>query len=223
MLAAAQEVAYIEVGAGQQHITLRHPPAPPSALGTGGGIGGGSVGCGPMDPHDPRAFRLTLTWLDRLEYQADDNVIFEMKLENTGTIPVSLPIYPHLADLQPADASQKFSYETLGLTLVVHEAALPAANAATVWLYGSPDHSGTMIQLPPGAWVRVRYSGPFHVPAADLRGDWQLANASLTWGIRTVVLHPGGSFTNALNRAVPTAKGPDMSLRVIVPTAAEAK
>jgi hypothetical protein len=42
----------------------------------------------------------------------------EFKVLNTGTVPLELPVSPHLADMQPSDASAAFTYMNIALAVV---------------------------------------------------------------------------------------------------------
>jgi hypothetical protein len=64
---------------------------------------------------DAGALRTTLVWLDCDEYAVGDHQKFEVRIENVGAVPVETPFSPHLADLQPVDASQQFGYSVVRL------------------------------------------------------------------------------------------------------------
>ena len=115
---AAQEVGYLDLLDVMPRTQLRAPAPPPPVCDENGctvlgGIGGGSIGCGAGSPDDPRALKTTLVFLDRLTYKAGDSVEMEIRIENVGRVAIEVPWSPHLADLQPADESARFSYSNL--------------------------------------------------------------------------------------------------------------
>ena len=114
----AQEVGFVDLTQIAAHTELRRP-APRSDEATDHRGGGGVVDsrhdhCDvPNAPKDAGALRTTLVWLDRDEYVVGDHQKFEVRIENVGPAPVEMPFSPHLADLQPADASQTFGYSVV--------------------------------------------------------------------------------------------------------------
>jgi hypothetical protein len=133
--------------------------------GTGGGSGSVGIACGAGDPHDPRAIKTTLTWLDHLDYHIGDDIEFEIKLENTGSETMMIPWTPHLADLQPADDSKAFDYLELDLNLDIKRDSIDITLPLTI-LYGSKETANTVVELHPGEWVRLRSSVKLVVYAA---------------------------------------------------------
>jgi hypothetical protein len=99
--------------------------------------------------------RSTLVGLDRNQYQVGDNIRFEVRVTNTGTFPISLPVAPYLADVQAADAGQKFRYSELVVKLWIGGLRWSADTGGTLTLYGAADHPGTMVMLQRGEWVTI--------------------------------------------------------------------
>src|SRR5438067_3946011 len=121
-LVLGQEIGYLDLTTAEPRTQLRFPPAPAptcengdSCLGAGGGVG--SAACGAADPRDPRALKTTLTSLDRISYVPGEQIVFEVKLENAGSVPIRIPWNPNLADLQPQNASKTFNYLEMYLAL----------------------------------------------------------------------------------------------------------
>lgn len=222
---AAQEVAYIDLTGGAQRIQLRHPPAPPPKCddqGTcvGGGLGGGSVSCGAEDRRDPRALRVSITWLNSIAYVRTDQLEIEFKLENVGSVPLAIPVSPHLADLQPSDANQKFEYYSLSL-VVVGNLTKPLA------LYGNAQHTGSLLTLNPGEWIRVRGTTAFTMTDAQWdeaseRGDKYI---TATFWLRRVsfVPQPGGYFSHNANLYPRHLPGPEVLVRFLPPPKGETR
>ena len=205
LLTQAQEVKYIELGFAHQRTELRHPPAPPSECKDGkcigGGIGGGSVGDGAPDQRDPHALGVYLLRVTPTEIRASEPFEAEFKVLNTGKVPIVVPVYSHLSDLQPKDESVAFSY--FSLALVVKGESEPEGQGSNVpalgyiELYGSHEHEGTMMELQPGEWVRVRANMKLHTWPAEpilgrLRGGFWLRK-------NTFRPQAGGEFTDTQN------------------------
>jgi hypothetical protein len=215
-LCAAQEVLYIDLTSVPQRTELRRPTAPPPKCNNegqctvaGSSVGGG-VGDGAEDYRDPRALRVSVTSLDSIEYSKNTPVEVEFKLENAGTVPLEVPVSPHLSDLQPADAAEKFDYQSLSL-LLQHNLT------KALVLYGDPAHPGTLLLLKPGEWIRVR--GRTEFTMSDKQ--WTEAYAAgEKWVIGefwlrrvTFVPQPGGSFTNVENLYPRHLAGPAIMVR----------
>jgi hypothetical protein len=100
------------------------------------------------------------------EIRASEPFEAEFKVLNTGKVPIVVPVYSHLSDLQPKDESATVSY--FSLALVVEGESEPEVQGSNVpalgciELYGSHEHEGTMMELRPGEWVRVRANMKLH-------------------------------------------------------------
>lgn len=119
--AGAQEVQFIDLTLEPQRVALRFPPpvVSRSGKGFGSGGGGGSVGdCAP-DIRDPHAATVYLDGIDGRMINPAQPFVAEFRFVNTGRLPISIPVSPHLSDLQPADSSVPFTYLDLGLVVRV--------------------------------------------------------------------------------------------------------
>ncbi len=122
----------------------------------------------------------------------------ECKVLNTGTVPLDLPVSPHLADLQPSDASAAFTYMNIALAAVPVE---DRSAIGSVQLYERPDVPDSMITLNPGEWLTVeaRVEFQLNVPPA---GTVNLT--ARRWMQRTTFNpHPGRYSTAAMNICLP--------------------
>ncbi len=163
----------------------------------GGGYGGGSVADEAPDTRDPRALGVVIDSVVPRDLTLDPFEA-ELRIINTGLVPVDLPVSPHLSDLQPADEWQVFQYLSLALqvTLSVTE-PVQAFGMGYIELYGSVKHEGTMLTLRPGEWIRVKaklklHTWPSQPVEGQLQGDF--------WIHKNVYKpHEGGSFTEAVN------------------------
>jgi hypothetical protein len=217
----AQEVKYIDLAGLRQRTELRHPPAPPSNCGAGGGClggsGGGSVGDGAPDRRDPHALGIYLLRVTPTDITAPEPFQVGFKILNTGTASIELPVSPHLSDLQPGDESLTFHYFSLALAVRGEPEPQGAALSLIgfVELYGSSDHPETMMVLRPGEWIRVNASvklqtWPTASVSARLRGDFWLRK-------NTFHPHPGGEFREANNLYPNTTPTPSVAVRLLPP------
>jgi hypothetical protein len=226
VLLNAQEVRYIDLTVVQQRTELRNPPAPPpqcdaNGCSLSGGVGGASVADGAPDLRDPRALGIYVLRVTPTDIDPNAPFEAEFRVLNTGRVPIDLPVSPHLADLQPDDASLSFTWFSLALVARVTPAPYTEVRSfGLAQLYGSPDHEGTMIRLYPGQWIRVK---------ANLKlNNWQSkpseARVYGEFWLRknTFHPHPGGSFTEIQNLYPNvTQMSPESWLPVFVHAAAD--
>jgi hypothetical protein len=160
----AQEVASLDLTKIAQRSDLRRPKAtsPPTSGDSGAG----------QSTHCPRSkpkvgeLRTSLRWLDRTSYRLDDEPIFEVQVENTGSTTIRIPFYPHLADLQPDNPAKNFPYSDLRIMLWIaaEDGEWSTNTGGSISLYGNDGHAGTMLSLKPGQWVRIVGTGKFSDP-----------------------------------------------------------
>jgi hypothetical protein len=221
VLVQAQEVKYIDLTGVTQRTELRQPPAPPPECKDGTCIGGGSVGTsigdGAPDQRDPHALGVYLLRATPTEIRPTEPFEAEFKVLNTGRVPVEVPVYPHLSDLQPSDESVAFSY--FSLALVVEGESEPEGVGSNVRalgyveLYGSHEYEGSIIELRPGEWIRVRATVKLHTwPAepvyARLRGSFWLRKT-------TFHPHPRGAFADTQNLYPNTTPTPSIAVHLL--------
>jgi hypothetical protein len=201
----AQEVKYIDITNVRLRTELGHPPAPPAECKEGACIGGGSggvsVGDGAPDQRDPHALGVYLLRVTPTEIRPAEPFEVEFKVTNTGRVPIEVPVNPHLSDLQPSDESLTFSY--LSLALVVRGDGGPEGQGQNVpalgfvELYGSDKHDGSIVELRPAEWIRVKATvrlstWPLERVFARLRGSFWLRR-------NTFRAQSGGAFTEIHN------------------------
>src|SRR6185437_7787157 len=117
-LLEAQEVKVVDLLNINQRTELRFPAAPSDCIDgepcVGGGVVGGSVADGAPDPRDPHVLGVALDRITPTDITLDAFEA-EFRLLNTGLAPITVPVWPHLSDLQPSSESQPFSYLSLAL------------------------------------------------------------------------------------------------------------
>jgi hypothetical protein len=103
--AAAQEVQFVDLTVEPQRVALKFPPSVPSPSGKGFASGGGSGSEGDCasDIRDPHGVTVHLDGLDGQKINPARPFAVEFRFINSGRLPISIPVSPHLSDLQPTD------------------------------------------------------------------------------------------------------------------------
>ena len=221
----AQEVGFVDLTQIVTRTQLRHP-APRSDEATDRRGGGGIFdsrhdNCDvPNAPKDVGALRTTLVWLDRDKYAVGDHQKFEVRIENVGSVPVELPFSPHLADLQPVDASQKFGYSVMRVEFWIGGTRWEwTSSEGEVALYGASQHPGTMLTMHPGEWVRIIGTGIISRPEDVMRlirnGD-AVNHANAQVSIHEVETLLTANAYAAISRAVcpNRSQGPSVAIKL---------
>ena len=215
----AQEVASIDLTQVTQRTGLRRPSPTPE---TPGGANGAQDNHACADiGKSVGTLRTTLTALDRDEYQFGDQPTFEVTVGNAGSEPIQLPFSPHLADLQPADPSQKFSFSELSVVLWLGGNRWNANMGGAVNLYGADDHPETLLKLLPGEWLRIVGKGKINLPlgggVADFisRGDAiGHANAQISVMKTEILITSSSSASVSRELCINKLQGPDVAITV---------
>ena len=223
-LALGQEIGYLDLTTAEPRTQLRFPPAPTAACKNGEscvgpGWGVGSVSCGAADPRDPRALKTTLTSLDQISYVPGEQIVFEVKLENVGSVSIPIPWNPNLADLQPQDASKTFNYLEMYLALEFRNENAQFS-PGRVTFYGREEITGSTLLLHPGEWVRARGMIKLE-PSAQMtqhiqnhpNSEW-FANAGFALRHDTFTPAPGGYGTHTGNDNPRSSAGQDVWLEI---------
>jgi hypothetical protein len=213
----AQEVRYIDLIGVRQRTDLRRPPAPPCKAGVCTGFGSGvSILDGAPDFRDPRALTVQILSAAPDPIDPEQPIEVEFRVSNSGSVPLELPVSPHLSDLQPSDESRTFNYMSLALAVnvIVGDPQIPPiSNAGFVQLYGSAEDVRTLLVLNPGEWIRVRANVKLSaVPRENLS-----ARLKGTFWLRTNTFHPGagGEFTDIRNLYPNAGTAPDLPVQLM--------
>jgi hypothetical protein len=169
---SAQEIASLDLTKVNRRVDLRRPQA--TSLVTGRYSGTEQTTPCFDSKSKAGALRASLLSLDRTHYRLEDEPIFEVTIENAGFTTIRIPFSPHLGDLQPDDPGKKFAYSELHITLWIAagDDQWDANTGGVVVLYGDNDHSGTMLSLNPGQWVRIVGTGKFTLPSDGLNDEF---------------------------------------------------
>jgi len=217
----AQEVRYIDLTGVLQKTDLRRPPVPPPDCKAGvpcgmSGYFGLSISDGAPDPKDPS--KLTVQILSVVPDRIDplQPIEVEFRVLNSGLVPLELPAWPHLSDLQPPDELQSFSYMSLALAVnvIAGDAQTPIAGATGyVELYGSAGDARTMLVLSPGEWIRVRANVKFTSAPHEMSPAWLKG----TFWLRTNTFYPrpGGEFTDRRNLYPNAGTAPPLPVQIL--------
>jgi hypothetical protein len=175
---------------------------------------------GDVAPGDQRAVRTTITWMDRLEYTDGDRSVLEVMVENVGLVAIDLPWTPHLADLQPTDDTVAFEVSTFGVSIELKWPDGESAQLGSLVFFGSSTHPGTLLNLAPGEWVRLRgsrvlslldYKGKRLPPLADEEGV--IANSWLR--LEQYSPQTGGLVVHEKNIYPHRVSGNPVSIRIL--------
>lgn len=202
----AQEVGYLDLRGIQPRTNLRHPEAKPVCNGntcTVSGSVSSSIGCGAGRRDDPRALKATILSLDHSSYMEGDQAEVEIKIENVGTVPMTLPWYPHLADLQSSDITARFDYLFSYFQLTLTKPGETGYNSLQIIdLYGNQDVPNTLVTIRPGEWLHLRATVLLKMPP-EKRGQtgWE---ANLAFGLRHAEFIPNNNgYSNNITNDYP--------------------
>ena len=169
--------------------------------------------------------RTTLVWLDRDEYAVGDNQKFEVRIDNVGSVPVEIPFSPHLADLQPADPSQKFGYSLVRVQFLIGGTKWDwTSSDGDVILYGASQHAGTMLTMQPGEWVRIIGTGKIILPDENImrfiRNGDAVNHANTQVSIHEVETLLAARASAAISHGVcpNRSQGPSVAMKLDEPT-----
>ena|SRR6516225_1237473 len=156
-ICSAQEVASLDLTEVNARVDLRRPAATSDMPARYSGAR--STGpCG--SAHKTGTLHTSLVSLDRADYQVGDEARFEVTIQNTGSEPTQIPLSPHLADLQPSDPAEKFTYFKLEIALwIAGGDRWSTSTGGGATLYGADNRANTLLTLKPGEWVRVIAKG----------------------------------------------------------------
>jgi hypothetical protein len=140
--AAAQQIGYLDLTTATGAPRVREPE----------GVGGGS--CGGSDHTYYPEVLVQLEWLDDTKYTLGETVKFEVKIQNVGRIPITVPWSANLADLEPKDSAISYTYRKATVSLEFGQ--VPRELSIFASFYGSLDNPTTLRELQPGEWFLVR-------------------------------------------------------------------
>ena len=153
---SAQQVASLDLTKVDARVDLRRPAAPSDMPARYSGARS-TRRCG--SAHKAGALDTSLVSLDRADYQVGDEARFEVTIQNAGSEPTQIPFSPHLADLQPSDPAEKFTYFKLEIALWIAGDGRWSTTSGGAILYGAANRANTLLTLKPGEWVRVVAKG----------------------------------------------------------------
>ncbi len=218
----AQQAGSIDLTQIEARDELRRPPARQGDATELRGMVAPVNSCGQI-PKDAPAVQTTLVWVDREEYSPGDKIKFEVRILNTGSVPLALPFSPHLADLQPADPGPKVGYSQTRVSLefssVLRNVSFTApGGGGNVNLYGDESHPGTMLTLRPGEWAQIIGEGKFMIndwpPEAHSKDAINHLNATLIITQNETLLTSTDAATTERYICLNQTRGPNVPLKL---------
>jgi hypothetical protein len=102
------------------------------------------------------SLRISLLPLGRSAFRRDEDVIYELRIENVSKQVVSIPWDPRIVDVEPEGPSQQYGYKQVSVSLwFMNENKITEASNASI-LYGIEGLKGSFLQLAPGHQARIR-------------------------------------------------------------------
>jgi|SRR5271169_2798341 len=140
----AQEIGYLDLTDPLPRERIRSPHSGSGGCGGGAGFTASSEAT------------ITLVNLDKGWYLMGEDVTFEVKIQNSGKETIEIPWTPHLGDLEPADATEAYSYVAGTVALNFTDPVSEHSFGIYGNFYGSPALPGSIRELPPGQWALIR-------------------------------------------------------------------
>jgi len=158
-----QRVAFLDFTASAPKARKRPPkppetPPPPVCLIAKPGCPIPAGRCGGILYNGP--ISVFLEALDKTAYSIGDQMIYTLRMENTGRASVRVPTRSSIADIEPEDASLSYRYEPMEIWVSLADRAGHTFVASLIVLYGSRDIPSTQLDLQPGEWIEVRGKAP---------------------------------------------------------------
>ena len=165
--------------------------------------------------------RATLAALERAQYQFGDEAVFEVRIENVGSQPLAIPFSPYLADLQPANPSQKFEFSQLSVALWIGGKQWNSNMGGSVFVYGADNHPETLVSLRTGEWVRIIGRGKIELPLDSGVTDFIMAgdginhaNAQISLKTTTMQITASTEVSAGQELCIAKVQGPTVPIKV---------
>lgn len=144
----------------------------------------------------------------------------EIKMENVGSVAMSIPWSPHLADLQSADETQRFHYSSFAIVLNLRSRADSNQKEVveTAKLYAVAEKPSSLVVLKPGEWLRLRIKTKLAVPPEKLKSNtdyWVNVAPQLRSETFIPNVKYGGYGTDIASEYPRRLAGPDLMLRIV--------
>ena len=177
-----REVGYLDLTTAVVGQRIHEP-----TTGSGSGMGiGSSVR---TRPKILQPLRISIVSLGSTKYKVDDDVVYEIKVENTGHEQLMIPWDPNLSHMEPEGAATEYSYRIASIALRLSHAGKPFETLASnlLFLFGTTGVPSSFIKIAPGEWVRVRAKArlsPAQSPQPDaIQGSERSVSARVVWTI----------------------------------------
>ena len=146
---SGEEVGYVDLTTAVVGQRIHEP-----TTGSGSGMGIGSSVRALPDILQP--LRISIVSLESTKYKVNDDVVYEIKVENTGHEQIMIPWDPNLSHMEPEGAATEYSYRIARIALRLSHAGKRFESLGSNLLFGTTGVPGSFIKIAPGEWVRVR-------------------------------------------------------------------
>lgn len=178
---SGQEVGYLDLTTA---VVGQRTHEPTTGSGSGMGIGS-SVR---TRPEILQPLRISIVSLGSTKYKVDDDVVYEIKVENTGHEHLMIPWDPKQSHIEPEGTPTEYSYRIASIALRLSHAGKRFESLGSNLLFGRTGVPGSFMKIAPGEWVRVRAKARLSPPQSSQLDDTQESECSVSarvvWTIR---------------------------------------
>lgn len=159
--------------------------------------------------------RTTLVRTDRPEYHVWQSIAYEVRIENSGTNPIRIPIGRGRGSLQPDGSADPFNYWQMTLNLDAKTSRTRAMLDFQLF-YGSDAKPDTMITLKPGEWLTIRAKSEIQPPPRPLHDELSEIHAiNAEVQLYSEHVDPATGAEAGWGGWVQNEKGPDRPVRIM--------
>jgi hypothetical protein len=172
---SGQELGYLDLTTAVVGQRIHEP-----TTGSGSGMGSGAGDSIRTRPEILQPLRISIVFLGSTKYKVDDDVVYEIKLENTGHEQLMIPWDPNLSHIEPEGTATEYSYRIASIALRLSHAGEPFEPLAPNLLFGTTGVPSSFIKIAPGEWVRVRAKARLSTPQSPQPDDSQESERSVS-------------------------------------------
>ncbi|MGB9245153.1 MAG: hypothetical protein WCC03_17520 [Candidatus Acidiferrales bacterium] len=156
---------------------------------TGSGSGGGIGSSVRTRPETLQPLRISIVSLGSTKYKVDDDVVYEIKVENMGHEQIMIPWDPNLSDMEPEGTPTEYSYRIASIALRLSHAGKRFESLGSNLLFGRTGVPGSFMKIAPGEWVRVRAKARLSPPQSPQLDDTQESECSVSARVVWTILN----------------------------------
>jgi len=147
--AAGQAIPVVDI----VDIVPRNRIHEPTIVSTSGGRSGGNLDASPQES----SLKMEILSAKAANDTSQPTMIFQVRLQNAGPENFTIPIDPNLADFEPEQAKDSYSYTSAHVFVLLEETK---GILQGVSLYGSREITGSLKELHPGESIEIRARTP---------------------------------------------------------------